>query len=83
LKNVLGEHYRELAASAAFYRAERFEDVVSAIERALENPQELAEERCRVTRQVVGDVDGRAGERVVDTICLAVGDPNSNLQSPA
>ena len=83
LKNVLGEHYRELAASAAFYRAERFEDVVSAIERALANPQELAEERCRVTRQVVGEVDGRAGERVVDTICLAVGDPNSNLQSPA
>ena len=27
-KNVVGEHYQELAASGAFYRAERFEEVV-------------------------------------------------------
>ncbi len=31
-KNVVGEHYQELAASGAFYRAERFEDVVSGVE---------------------------------------------------
>jgi hypothetical protein len=68
LKNVLGEHYRELAASEAFYRAERFEDVVSGIERALASPQELAEERRRVAFDVVGEVDGRAGERVVEAI---------------
>ncbi|HXG76081.1 MAG TPA: hypothetical protein VNJ53_05895, partial [Gaiellaceae bacterium] len=73
LKNVIGEHYRELAASGAFYRAERFEDVVAGIERALERPGELAAERRRVVREVVGEVDGRAAERVVDAIARAVG----------
>jgi CDP-glycerol glycerophosphotransferase (TagB/SpsB family) len=68
LQNVLGEHYRELVASDAFYRAERFEDVVSGIERALADPQELVEERRRVAREVVGSVDGRAAERVVEAI---------------
>jgi hypothetical protein len=67
-KNVIGEHYEELAASGAFYRAERFEEVVAGIERALERPDELAEERRRATEQVVGEVDGRAAERVVDAI---------------
>lgn len=67
-KNVIGEHYRELAASGAFYRAERFEEVVAGIERALARPGELAEERRRVVREVVGEVDGRAAERVVDAI---------------
>jgi CDP-glycerol glycerophosphotransferase (TagB/SpsB family) len=68
LKNVIGEHYRELAASSAFYRAESFEEVVEGILRALAQPDELAEERRRVARRVVGDVDGRVGERVVDAI---------------
>jgi len=68
LQNVVGEHYRELAASDAFYRAERFEDVVAGIERSLAYPDELAEERRRVVAEVVGEVDGRAAERVVDAI---------------
>ena len=72
LKNVLGEHYRELVESSAFHRADRFEDVVEGIERALDAPGELAEERRRVSREVVGDVDGRAAERVVDAIVRAV-----------
>jgi hypothetical protein len=72
LKNVLGEHYRELAASAAFYRAERFEDVVAGVERALERPDELHEERERVAREVVGEVDGRASARVVEAIVKTV-----------
>ncbi len=38
MKNVIGEHYRELAASDAFYPAKRFEDVVSGIERSLAAP---------------------------------------------
>ena len=41
-KNVVGKHYQELAASGAFYRAERFDEVVAGIERALERPDELA-----------------------------------------
>jgi UDP-N-acetylglucosamine:LPS N-acetylglucosamine transferase len=73
MKNVIGEHYRELAASSAFYRAESFEEVVDGIGRALAHPDELAEERGRVAQRVVGDVDGHAGERVVDSIVKTVG----------
>ncbi len=65
-KNVVGEHYQELAASGAFYHAERFEDVVSGVERAIERPDELAAERRRAVEQVVGVVDGHAAARVVD-----------------
>ena len=71
-KNVSGEHYRELMASDAFYRAERFEDVVAGIERGLAEPDELAPERAQAAREVVGEVDGRAAERVVDAVVSAV-----------
>ena len=71
--NVIGEHYAALVASGAFYAAESFDEVVAGIERALANPGELAEERRRVVADVVGEVDGRAGERVVDAIVSAVG----------
>jgi hypothetical protein len=60
-------------ASEAFYRAERFEDAVAGIERALAHPGELAGERARVAREVVGEVDGRAAERVVEALVSAVG----------
>jgi CDP-glycerol:poly(glycerophosphate) glycerophosphotransferase len=73
LKNVIGEHYRELAASSAFYRAETFEQVVEGIRRALAHPGELAQERRRVAQRVVGDIDGKAGARVVDAIEGVVG----------
>jgi len=68
LKNLVGEHYRELAASTAFYRAASFEEVVAGIGRALAQPEELADERREVARRVVGEVDGHAGERVVEAI---------------
>ena len=67
-KNVSGEHYKALIESDAFYRAERFEDVTAALERALAHPDELAAERRRVAREVVGEIDGRAAERVADAI---------------
>jgi hypothetical protein len=67
-KNVSGEHYKALIESEAFYRAERFEDVTASIERALRYPGELAAERARVAGEVVGDVDGRAAERVAEAI---------------
>jgi hypothetical protein len=70
--NTVGEHYRALMQSEAFYRAGCFEDVVDGIERSLERPGELAAERGRVVREVVGEVDGRAGERVVDAIVDAL-----------
>jgi UDP-N-acetylglucosamine:LPS N-acetylglucosamine transferase len=71
-KNVVGEHYKELAASGAFLRAETFEEVVDGIERALAVPDELVEARHRVVREVVGEVDGKAAERVVDAIVAAL-----------
>jgi CDP-Glycerol:Poly(glycerophosphate) glycerophosphotransferase len=73
LKNVVGEHYRELVESGAFLRADRFEDVVAGIERCLTQPGELAEERRRVVRAVVGEVDGLAARRVVDAIVESIG----------
>ena len=71
-KNVVGEHYRELAASGAFLTARDFEAVVAGIERSLAEPGELREERRRVVHDVVGEVDGRAGERVIDALVEAV-----------
>src|SRR5207249_10824470 len=56
LKNVSGEHYRQLMASDAFYRAERFEDVVTGIGRGLAQPAELGPERARAAGEVVGEV---------------------------
>jgi hypothetical protein len=72
LKNVSGEHYKSLIESDAFYRAERFEDVTASIERALAHPGELAVERARVAREVVGEIDGRAAERVADAVVTAI-----------
>jgi hypothetical protein len=71
--NTVGEHYRALMTSEAFYRAGRFEEVAAGIERALAHPEELAGERRRVARDVVGEIDGRAGERVVDAIVETLG----------
>ena len=72
-KNVLGKHYEELVASGAFYRAESFDELVAGIEQALAQPDELADARRRVVREVVGEVDGRAVERVVGAIVEVVG----------
>ncbi len=74
-KNVIGEHYRELASSSAFYRAETFEEVVAGMERALERPGELADDRREIARRVVGEVDGCAGERVVGAIVTTLERP--------
>jgi hypothetical protein len=72
MKNVSGDHYKALLESEAFYRAHRFEEVTAGIERALGQPAELAGERARVAREVVGDADGRAAERVADAVVQAV-----------
>jgi hypothetical protein len=71
-KNVSGEHYKSLMESDAFYRAERFDDVTAGIERALAWPGELAAERGRVAREVVGEIDGCAAERVVEAVLSAI-----------
>jgi CDP-Glycerol:Poly(glycerophosphate) glycerophosphotransferase len=72
LKNVSGEHYKSLIESDAFYRADSFEDVIEGIERALAHPRELEAERARVAREVVGEVDGKAAERVAEAFTGAI-----------
>jgi CDP-Glycerol:Poly(glycerophosphate) glycerophosphotransferase len=72
-KSVIGEHYLDVNTSNAFYRAASFEQVVVGIERSLAQPDELAEQRRRVVAQVVGVVDGRAAENVVEEIVRTVG----------
>jgi hypothetical protein len=67
-RNLVGDHYRQLAESSAFHRAHDFDELVLAIERALADPDELAAERRRVANEVVGDVDGKAAERVVSAV---------------
>ena len=85
--NVTGRHYLELVRSGAFLRAVDFDEVVAGLERSLERPDELREERARVAREVVGEVDGHAAERVVDAIVDVAGlrtresGPPRNLES--
>ena len=72
-KSVVGEHYRDVAGSGAFYEARSFEEVVAGIERCLVEPAELRERRRAVVERVVGPVDGRSAERVVEAILDGVG----------
>jgi hypothetical protein len=70
--NVTGKHYEEVVASNAFARATNFEEVVAGAGRSLDQPDEFADERRRVARDVMGEVDGRAADRVVDAIVETV-----------
>jgi hypothetical protein len=42
--------------------------VAEGIERALAQPEEFAEERARIVRLVLGEIDGHAAQRVVEAI---------------
>lgn len=72
IKNMVGEHYRELMESKAFHRAASFEEVTKGIAACLEHPDELARERLAVTRRVAGKIDGQAATRVVESIISAL-----------
>ncbi len=72
INNVGGEHYKNLVESDAFYRAHHFSEVTAAIQRALAQPGELAAERARVARELVGEVDGHAADRVVEAIMAGI-----------
>lgn len=67
-KSVIGEHYRDVAESRAYYEARSFDEVTAGIERCLELPAELAAERRAVAERVVGPLDGHSAERVVDAL---------------
>jgi CDP-Glycerol:Poly(glycerophosphate) glycerophosphotransferase len=66
--NLEGWHYRELLESDAFERAESFDDLVHALRRSLAAPADRAAQRQRIATELVGDVDGRAADRVVAAI---------------
>jgi hypothetical protein len=70
--NLLGVHYRALLDSGAFLRATSFDELVEALRRSLDNASELRAERERVVRAVVGEIDGRAADRVVRAICASL-----------
>jgi hypothetical protein len=70
--NVTGKHYEEVVESNAFVRATSFDEVVAGIGHSLTQPEELADERRRVAREVLGEVDGHAADRVVDAIVETV-----------
>ncbi len=72
-KSIVGEHYRALRGSGAFVEARTFDEVLRGIEDALAHPAARAEARARVARDVVGEVDGRAAERVVDALADGLG----------
>jgi hypothetical protein len=46
--------------------------LTDGIDRALAHPDELRDERARVVRLVLGEVDGCATERVAEAIVSAV-----------
>jgi UDP-N-acetylglucosamine:LPS N-acetylglucosamine transferase len=71
--NVTGKHYEELIRSDAFLRAGDFEEVATGVRRSLAEPGELSDARRRVAREVVGEVDGHAADRVVDAIVAVAG----------
>jgi len=77
--NLAGQHYRELLESEAFYRVDNFEELVYAVDLALGNPSALRPERQRVSRSVVGEVDGHAADRVV----VAIGEAVSLANGPS
>lgn len=70
--NLGGDHYRELAESGAFLRAADFSQLTTRIEQTLAQPEALAGQRRRVARQVVGQVDGHAADRVAAAIVEVV-----------
>ena len=70
--NVLGEHYKELVASGAFYSARNFNETTSAIDRCLAAPEERREPRRTACAAIVGKVDGRAAERVTASIMACI-----------
>ncbi len=74
-KSVVGEHYRVLRASGAYFEARSFDDVAQGIDEALAHPDARAAERVRVVREVVGEVDGHAAERVVEAIATGLEEP--------
>lgn len=57
-------HYRILLGTGGAWRANNEGDLIAATKGYLEHPSLHAEGRKRMVAQLVGDVDGKAGERI-------------------
>jgi hypothetical protein len=66
--NISGHWYRELVNSGAYYKAGNFDEAVAALNRCQEQPDELAQERTEITRVIMGNIDGKSSQRVIESI---------------
>jgi CDP-glycerol glycerophosphotransferase (TagB/SpsB family) len=64
-KNVTGHHYRDLMQSNAFIVARSLAEVMEGVQRCLSHPEERGGERRAIVERVVGSMDGKAGQRVI------------------
>ena len=62
------EHYRPLVESGGISLAHNWEDVVKLLRQAVVNPEKGRDARREMVRSVCGQVDGRAAERVAESV---------------
>lgn len=60
------EVFDEFAGVAA--HAERYRDLRRVVEEELADPDRLAGQRRRATRELIGPVDGRVSQRIADIL---------------
>jgi len=61
-------HYEQVMDERAVHLASTKEEVASAINIYLKNPEIQREERTKLRQKMCGELDGRAGERIANTI---------------
>lgn len=62
------EHYRPLVESGGISLAHNWEDVVKLVRQAVVNPETGRDPRREMVRSICGQVDGRAAERVAESV---------------
>ncbi|VAX23731.1 hypothetical protein MNBD_NITROSPINAE02-1774 [hydrothermal vent metagenome] len=72
VNNVKGLHYKALMESGAMYLAYNFDEVIEGLAKSLERPEELANQRKAVCKEIVGEVAGGAGARVANSIISCI-----------
>lgn len=67
-KNVIGKHYEDLMNSGSFLVARSMEEVAAGVEQVLSNPAMFYAQRRRVSKKIVGELDGEAALRVAQAV---------------
>ena len=62
------EHYAPVVATGGPVMARSEEEMITAVNRSLENPSLQQEGRVRLTQEFLGPMDGHASQRVAETI---------------